>query len=89
MQEDMLINGFNSFLLTGTHNKSFLVDGIVKTVIYYGDGQQIVLDGYLDIGLYDTLNDMVVCILGIILFVVGMWLKGSVTKKVKRTKENI
>ena len=89
MQEDMLINGFNSFLLSGTHNQAFVVDGIVKTIIYYGDGQQIVLDGYLDVGLYDTLNDMVVCILGIILFVVGMWLKGSVTKKVKNTKENI
>ncbi len=64
MQEDTLIHGFASYFLAGSHNATVVVDGIEKTVIYYGNGQTLVLDGYLDIGMYDTLNDITVCFLG-------------------------
>ena len=40
------------------------INGITQTIIRYGDGQQYVIDGYLDIGLYDTQNDMLVCLIG-------------------------
>lgn len=71
MQEDMIINGFSSYFLNGTHSKTVVIDGIVKTVIYLSDGSTYVIDGgYLDIGMYDTLNDMLVCLIGCIIFVV-------------------
>ncbi len=68
MQEDSIIHGFGSYLLAGSHNEIVVVDGIVQTVIHYGDGQTLVIDGYLDIGLYDTLGDMLVCFIGGVLF---------------------
>lgn len=69
MQEDMIVNGFSSYLLSGTHNETVVVDGIVKTVIYLSDGSTRVIDGgYLDIGMYDTLNDMLVCLVGCAVF---------------------
>lgn len=71
MQEDMIIHGFSSYLLSGTHNKTVVIDSIVKTVIYLSDGSTYVIDGgYLDIGMYDTLNDMLVCLIGCLIFVV-------------------
>ena len=71
MQEDMIINGFSSYFLNGTHSETVVIDGIVKTVIYLSDGNTYVIDGgYLDIGMYDTLNDMLVCLLGCFIFVV-------------------
>lgn len=65
MQEDQLVYKIRSFFLAGSHNEIVEIDGITKTVIYYGNGQTYVIDGgYLDIGLYDTLNDMLVCLVG-------------------------
>lgn len=64
MQEDTIIYNIRSFLLAGSHNDIVEINGITQTIIYYGDGQQYVIDGYLDIGLYDTLNDMLVCLIG-------------------------
>lgn len=64
MQEDEIIHKVRSFLLAGTHNDIVVLDNITKTIIYYGDGQTYTIDGFLDIGLYDTLNDMLVCLLG-------------------------
>lgn len=64
MHEDTIIDGFASYLLAGSHNEIVEVNGIVQTVIHYGDGQTLVIDGYLDIGLLDTLSDMFVCLLG-------------------------
>ena len=64
MQEDTLIHGFGSYFLAGSHNATVVLNDIGQTVIYYGNGQTLVLEGYLDIGMYDTLNDMTVCFLG-------------------------
>lgn len=68
MQEDTLIREFNSYLLAGSHSEAFSVDVIIKTVIYYGDGLTVTIDGYLDIGLIDTITDMLMCTLGAIVF---------------------
>lgn len=64
MQEDAIVYRIRSFLLAGSHNDIVELDKITQTVIYYGNGQTYTIDGYLDIGLYDTLNDMLVCLLG-------------------------
>ncbi len=64
MQEDKIINSFHSFYLAGSHNFVIDIDNITQTIIYYGDGRSITIDGYLDIGLYDTLDDMLIGMIG-------------------------
>ena len=65
MQEDTLVHHFHSFLLFPgyDHLHTLEIDGIWKTVIYYGDGQELVLDGYLDLGLLDTMMDIIWCLI--------------------------
>ena len=74
MQEDLIITDFYSYLLSGSHSEVVSVEGIVKTVIYYGDGLTLTIDGYLDIGFYDTITDMLVCFIGTIVFVIVTWI---------------
>lgn len=69
MLADTMIEGFNSYLLSGTHSEYISVQGITQTIIYYGDNQVLILNGYLDIGLFDSLYDMIVCLLGALLFI--------------------
>ena len=68
MMEDSIINGFESYLLSGTHSQTTAIDGITKTVIHYGQGQVYTVNGYLDIGLVDTLGDMIICSIGAVVF---------------------
>lgn len=68
MMEDTIINGFESYLLAGTHNATVQLNDITQTVIYYGNGQAYVLNGHLDIGLIDTLGDMIICSIGAVAF---------------------
>ena len=65
--DDTLIDGFTSFFFT-SRSEAVVLDGITKTVIYYGDGLSLTVDGYLDIGYFDTLNDMIVCTIGTVAF---------------------
>ena len=74
MQEDQIITDFFSYLLSGSHSEVVSVEGIVKTVIYYGDGLSLTIDGYLDIGFYDTITDMLVCFIGSVVFVIITWI---------------
>lgn len=67
MQEDKIIYDIKSYLLAGSHNDIFLIENINKTIIYYGDGQQVTINGYLDIGVFDTLFDMFICLAGTII----------------------
>lgn len=78
MQEDTMIDGFMSYLLSGTHSAGVLVEDIAQTIIFFGDGQKIVLDGYLDIGLIDTMVDIFVCFIGAVVYciIIGIaWFK--------------
>ena len=68
MQEDCLIYDFHSFYLAGTHNYVKQINDITETVIYYGNGEELHRPGYLDIGLYDTLNDLLVGLIGAVVF---------------------
>lgn len=68
MQEDTIITEFNSYLLAGSHSEIVSLGSITKTIIYYGNGKSIVIDGYLDTGLIDTITDMFICFLGTIGF---------------------
>ena len=65
MQEDSLVNKIHSYLLSGTHIKPVDITNIDKTIIIYDGGKTYVIEGgYLDLGLLDTLNDMLVCLAG-------------------------
>ena len=70
MQEDSIIYEIRSFFLAGTHLESVDITDISETIINYGDGQSYVINGYLDIGLNDTLFDMFVCFLGALLYII-------------------
>lgn len=70
MMEDSIIDGFASYLLAGNHSEIVNVDGITQTIIYYGNEQSIVIEGYLDIGLLDTITDMFICFAGSVVFMV-------------------
>ena len=70
MMEDTAVNSIRSYLLSGTHTEATVIDNVIKTVIYYGDGEVYVLDGYLDLGLIDTMTDIIVCTAGAALFAV-------------------
>lgn len=70
MMEDTFVSGFNSYVLSGTHNEYVEVNGIEKTIIYYDSGKVLTIDGYMDIGLIDTMHDMIICTSGAIMFIV-------------------
>lgn len=80
MMEDSIINGFNSYLLAGSHSEVVSVKGIIQTIIYYENGQSIIIDGYLDIGLIDTLNDMIICFVGSIVFLFSIKINPQINK---------
>lgn len=68
MMEDTIVRTIQSYLLAGSHSEVVTLDGITKTIVYYGDGKMFMMDGYLDLGLIDTLGDMIVCTLGALVF---------------------
>ena len=80
MQEDTIIHGFGSYFLSGTHVELVEIEGITQTIIYYGDGLTYTINGYLDIGLIDTIVDMAVCFAGALIYVLLLlidWFKGK------------
>ena len=66
MQKDTIIPQFASTLLDETHrNIPVAVSGIDSVTV---NGQVLVSGGYLDIGLYDTMEDLFVNFLGALTF---------------------
>lgn len=66
MQKDTVITSITSVLLSGDNsNVATHIDGITDTVV---NGKSLGINGYLDIGLYDTMKDMFVNFLGAIIF---------------------
>lgn len=70
MMEDSLVRNINSYFLAGSHTETVTLNGISQTIIHYGEGQTFVINGYLDLGLVDTLTDMIICTLGSIVFMI-------------------
>lgn len=71
MQKDMVIQKISSVALNPNgENKAVVVDDIGKTIIYNNNGDvlQIIDNGYLDIGLNDTIEDLFVNFIGAIVF---------------------
>lgn len=66
MQKDTVINVINSVLLNPENSTAVVsIKGIESTVI---NGSELGINGYLDIGLYDTMEDLFVNFIGAVVF---------------------
>lgn len=81
MQEDSIIYDIRSFFLSGSHLESIDITDISETVIKYGDGRVYTINGYLDVGLNDTLFDMFVCFLGALFYLLVFVVVYCINKK--------
>lgn len=72
MQKDTVIHTIRSVTLDpGGHNVPYVITGIKETAV---NGQELGLGGYLDIGLIDTMQDLIVNFFGAVIFsVIGFF----------------
>lgn len=97
MQKDTIITTIPSVLLTGDNsNNTTTIKGITDTVV---NGQSLGINGYLDIGLIDTMKDLLVNFVGAVIFNFAgfFYLKGRgkkakfienfIPKKLKKSSE--
>lgn len=70
MQKDTFVNEINTVLLDETlTNKVVSINNIDKTIIYDKNNTQIAtFNGYIDIGLNDTMEDLFVNLIGAVIF---------------------
>lgn len=70
MQKDRILQSISTVELNPNgENSPVKIDHIEKTVIYLEDGQTITVEnGYLDIGIIDTMKDLFVNFIGAIIF---------------------
>lgn len=73
MQKDTIVNAISSVSLDPTDsNISITVNGIKDVILVTGDGEMpLGLGGFLDIGLYDTMEDLFVNFIGAVVFSVA------------------
>ncbi len=72
MQKDTVVNYISSTMLDATNsNSAVVIDGINEVAV---NGQKLAVDGYLDIGIYDTMKDLFVNFIGAVIFsVIGFF----------------
>ncbi len=72
MQKDFVIHTISSVSLDATQsNTPVVIDGITDVIV---NGESLGLGGYLDIGLIDTMKDLIVNFIGAVLFsVIGFF----------------
>lgn len=69
MQKDKLVTKISSVWLNPDgKNKAIVVDNINKTIIYSDSRETVIEDGYLDLGLNDTMKDLIVNFVGAVVF---------------------
>lgn len=66
MQNDTLVKSFSSYYTAGNNGSLDTFSDITGVLV---DGKHIVTGGYLDIGIIDTMNDMLVCTAGALAFI--------------------
>ncbi len=95
MQKDRIISSFRSVLLDPTNsNIPIVVDNISDVAV---NGQSLGLGGYLDIGLYDTMEDLFVNFIGALVFSIvgfvdarnkrGSWLTRQLVPRLAKDEE--
>ena len=75
MQKDFFITAISSTALDSQMtNTPFLIEDIVCCTLHCSDGSVIVLNSYLDVGLLDTMKDLLVNFVGALIFsVIGFF----------------
>lgn len=71
MQKDTVISDLYSVEFDETRtNKVVGVNGIEDVIVVYGDGEEesLSVGGYLDVGLHDTMKDLIVNFIGAVVF---------------------
>ena len=69
MQKDTYIEGFHTMILDEAQsNTAIEVEGIQEVVIRLENGEELILPAYLDIGLFDTMKDLMVNFIGALIF---------------------
>ncbi len=73
MQKDTIVNSISSVMLNPSGlNSEIRISGITDTVIHYTkNGEQLeylIQGGYLDIGIFDTMKDLIVNCIGAVVF---------------------
>ena len=83
MQKDTIIHSFASVTLDPTNsNIPILVDNITDVAV---NGESLGLGGYLDVGLYDTMQDLFVNFVGALTFsVIGYFSAKSGNNKIAK-----
>lgn len=85
MQKDYIVHTIGSVTLDPTHTQTpYVIRNITKTIIETASGNQYVIDGYLDIGIIDTMKDLFVNFIGAFVFSVIGYLYEK-----KRLKKNV
>lgn len=83
MQEDTIVTYIHSFMMHDPydHLHTWKVDNIVKTIIIDANGNEFVIEGgYLDVGIVDTMQDLIWCFCTIVVFSIILavdWCKGK------------
>ena len=75
-QKDYIVNCINSVTLDPNHSGALVhISNITETIIHTASGETITIDnGYLDIGIIDTMKDLFVNFLGaVVCSVLGYW----------------
>ncbi len=83
MQKDTIVNQISSVSLDPTQsNISITVRDIQDVILVTGEGEQALgLGGFLDIGLYDTMEDLFVNFVGAVVFSVGAFFECKSEKR--------
>ncbi len=71
MQKDTIMHGISSVMLhPDGRNEPVALEGITNVIVTLADGTQVPLNlgGYLDIGLMDTMKDLLVNLIGAVVF---------------------
>lgn len=72
MLQDTYVDTIESYLLGGNQNDLVALNDITETWVFYNGGADVyVIDGgYLDIGIYDTMYDLLIATMGTVIAVV-------------------
>lgn len=68
MQKDMILTSISSGKFSSDGQSAVPLHGITQTTITTADGQTYTVNGYLDIGLFDTMKDLIVDFVGALIF---------------------
>ena len=69
MQKDFIVNAIHSATLNPNGlNGTVNLNGITSTIVNYNGGQYVIEGGYLDVGIIDTMKDLMVNCIGAVVF---------------------